>query len=162
MPEQGRFAVALSAVLLLASAASADFQTAYEAFNAGDYETAYAEWMPLAEEGSAAAQFNIGLLLDEGKGRERDMKQAVEWYHRSADNGFARAQFRLGELYESGEDIVERDLILARKWFAIAAEGKFKGAKKRMKMVAKSMTAGEIALGDMYAREFLVERKDKG
>lgn len=157
-----RFAVTLAAALLVASSAFADFQAAYEAFNAGDYETAYREWLPLAEQGSAAAQFNIGLLYDEGKGREPDMKQAVEWYRRAAENGFPRAQFRLGELHESGQGFLERDLIQARKWFAIAAEGKYRGAKKRMKAVAKSMTPGEIALGDMYAREFLAERKTKG
>jgi TPR repeat protein len=158
-----RFSLALGLVLvfLTAAAAFADFQTAVDAYNAGDYDTAYTEWLPLAEKGSAAAQFNIGLLHDEGAGRERDLEQAILWYVRSAENGFGRAQFRLGELYETGDEPLERDLIQARKWFAIAAESRFKGAKKRMKAVAKRMTEGEIALGDLWAREFLRDHRSR-
>ena len=152
-------ALALVFVLGAASGAFADFQTALDAYNTGDYETAYAVWLPLAENGSAAAQFNIGLLYDKGAGREQDLRQAVDWYARSADNGFGRAQFRLGELHEAGEGVAERDLVQARKWFAIAAESRYRGAKKRMKAVAKQMTPREIALGDMWAREFRQDHK---
>lgn len=136
----------------------ADFQSALAAYESGDFETAYEEWLPLAEQGSPAAQFNIGLLFDRGEGRETDHKRASEWYVRSAENFFGRAQYRLGEMYATGEG-VERDLIQARKWFAIAAESKHPGAKKQKKKIAKEMTPGEIALGDMWAREFEKQRK---
>ena len=56
---------------------------------------------------------------------------------------------------------LEQDLIQARKWFAIAAESNHPGARKRKKKVAKKMTPGEIALGDMWAREFDKARKKK-
>ncbi len=108
-------------VLLVTSPVPADFQTALDAYNAGDYETAYREWLPLAEKDSAAAQFNIGLMFDAGEGRQQDFKIAAEWYARAAENDFARAQFRLGEMYEAGQG-VERDLIQARKWFTIAGD----------------------------------------
>lgn len=149
-----------SAVLALVavSPSLADFQSALAAYESGDYETAYREWLPLAEQGSPAAQFNIGLMFDRGEGRETAPKQALEWYVRSAENFFGRAQYRLGEMYVSGEG-VERDLIQARKWFAIAAESKYPGAKKQKKKIAKEMTPGEIALGDMWAREFEKQRK---
>ena len=145
-------------VLLVTSPVPADFQTALDAYNAGDYETAYREWLPLAEKDSAAAQFNIGLMFDAGEGRQQDFKIAAEWYARAAENDFARAQFRLGEMYEAGQG-VERDLIQARKWFTIAGESRYPYAKKRKKKVAKEMTPREIALGDMWAREFRKDRK---
>jgi len=148
----------LALVFFTVSPVLADFQTALSAYNMGDYETAYREWLPLAEKESPVAQFNIGLMLERGEGREQDLKTAIEWYVRAAENGFGRAQFRLGEIYEAGEGI-EQDLIQARKWFAIAAESRHPGAKKRKKKVAKEMTPGEIALGDMWAREFLSARK---
>lgn len=150
----------LALVLLVASPVRGDFQTALDAYNAGDYETAYREWLPLAEKGTTTAQFNIGMMLERGEGREQDFKTAIEWYVRAAENGFGRAQFRLGEVYEAGQG-VERDLIQARKWFGIAENSRYKGAKKRKKKLAKEMTPGEIALGDMWAREYRNARKKK-
>jgi TPR repeat protein len=108
--------------------------------------------LPLADD-SAAAQFNIGLLFERGEGREQDPETALGWYIRAAENGLGRAQFRLGELYESG-DTGEPDLVQARKWFSIAAQIKYPGANKRRKKIAKKMTPREIALGDMWAREY--------
>ena len=40
--------------------ASADFQKGYTAAMSGDYATALREWTPLAEQGDARAQFQIG------------------------------------------------------------------------------------------------------
>jgi TPR repeat protein len=153
-----RFALTALA-LLVALPVRADFQTALDAYNAGDYETAYREWLPLAEKDSPPAQFNIGLMFERGEGREQDFKLAVEWYLRAAENGLGRAQFRLGELYEAGEHI-EQDLVQARKWFTIAAQSRHPGANKRRKKVAKRMTPGEIALGDMWAREYRKGKKN--
>lgn len=143
----------LVVVLLVALPGRADFQAALDAYNAGDFETAYHEWLLVAEEGSAPAQFNIGRMFERGEGREPDIHVAVVWYTRSAESGFARAQFRLGELYEADEAI-EQDLVKARKWFSIAAQSKYPGAKKRKKRITGRMTPKEIALGDMYAREY--------
>ena len=44
--------------------------------------------------------------------------------------------------------------------FAIAAESRYPKARKRSKKVAKEMTPHEIALGDMYARQFFKKRKN--
>jgi TPR repeat protein len=145
-------------LLVAVSGAGADFGTAMEAYGAGDFETAYSLWLPLAEAGNAAAQFNIGLLNERGEGRDRDIAEALAWYAKAAESGFARAQFRLGEIYDAGKD-VERDLIEARKWFFVAAEARYPKARKRMKKVADEMTPKEIALGDMWGRVLLQKLK---
>jgi len=41
---------------------SADFQKGLEAYEEKDYEIALREWRPLAEQGFAAAQYNLGLM----------------------------------------------------------------------------------------------------
>jgi len=160
MTRAARRLALVAVVFMAATPLPADFQSALAAYNAGDFETAYNEWLPLAEKGSTEAQFNIGLMFDRGEGREQDFKTAIDWYVRAAERGFARAQFRLGEMHEAGQG-AERDLIQARKWFAIATNAHYPGAKKRMKKVAKEMTPGEIALGDMWARAFQDARKKK-
>ena len=83
----------IALAFLVTLPALADFQTALDAYNAGDYEIAYREWLPLAEKDSPAAQFNIGLMFERGEGREQDFKTAIDWYLRAAKNEFGRAQF---------------------------------------------------------------------
>jgi len=53
------------------------------------------------EQGNSAAQFNLGLLYDNGQGVERDYAQAAVWYNKAADQGLARAQYNLCLLYTS-------------------------------------------------------------
>ena len=58
-------ALVLGFSLLVASGGigyAADFQKGVEAFQKGDYATALREWRPLAEQGLAAAQFNLGVM----------------------------------------------------------------------------------------------------
>jgi localization factor PodJL len=73
-----------------------------------------------AGKGDASAQFEVASRLAEGKGLDQDLKEAAEWYHRSAASGFAMAQFRLGTLYERGLG-VRRDAARAQSWYERAA-----------------------------------------
>lgn len=92
----------------------------YQSYLKGDYQDAYDEWLPLAELGDAEAQFNIGVLLDEGAGRARDLAAAVDWYRRAAEQGFVDAQTNLAMMYLRG-DGVARDLQAATDWLRRAA-----------------------------------------
>ena len=49
------------------------------------------------------------------------MKQAAKWYEKSAELGFAPAQYRIGNFYEKGIG-VERDVKKAKTWYQLAAE----------------------------------------
>jgi uncharacterized protein len=60
-----------------------DFDNGVKAYKNGDFATALKEWRPLAEQGNAAAQFNLALMYDNGTGVPQDYAQAVEWYRRS-------------------------------------------------------------------------------
>ena len=77
-----------------------DFQDATDAYNRQDYETAYKLILPLAEQGDASAQFNLGLRYDKGQGVPQDYKEAVKWYRISAEQGYAVAKLNLGLMYE--------------------------------------------------------------
>jgi hypothetical protein len=45
------------------SVCAADFAKGWSAYKAGDYATALREWTPLAEQGNAYAQYNLGILF---------------------------------------------------------------------------------------------------
>ncbi len=61
------------------SLAEAGMDEANEAYERGEYESAYREWFPLAEQGDAVAQYNLGLMYDNGLGVQQDLAEAVKW-----------------------------------------------------------------------------------
>src|ERR1019366_7937896 len=61
-----------------------------------DHPTALKELLPLAEQGSAAAQLSLGVMYHQGQSVAQDYKEAVRWYGLAAQQGKASAQFFLG------------------------------------------------------------------
>src|SRR5207245_1373088 len=61
------------------------------------------EWYrKAAEQGYAAAQFNLGVSYAKGAGIAKDEKLAVEWYRKAAEQGDADARYGLGVCYANG------------------------------------------------------------
>ena len=58
--------------------ASADFQKGLTAAQNGDFATALRQWTPLAKQGDAVAQFNLGLMYRNGNGVPQDYKTAAK------------------------------------------------------------------------------------
>lgn len=55
-----------------------------------------------ALDGSAEAQYQIGLLFEYGRDVEQDDFIAANWYEKSAAQAFSDAQYRLAILYDNG------------------------------------------------------------
>jgi len=91
------------------------------AYERQDYKTAHRLWLPLAEQGDASAQYNLGQMYYQGKGVPQDYKEAVKWYRLSAEQGFAMAQYNLGVTYHFGQG-VPQDYKEAVKWYRLSAE----------------------------------------
>jgi TPR repeat protein len=108
-------------IICLTVPAWADFQAGMDATIRGDYATALREWRPLAEQGDALAQYNLGMLYRKGRGVPQDDVQARQWYAKAAAQGQAKAQFNLGTLYFNGEG-VPKDYQQALRWFRLAAD----------------------------------------
>jgi TPR repeat protein len=124
----------LTLTLLLGSAGmswSADFQKGLTAARSSDFATALREWKPLAEQGNADAQGNLGLMYEKGDGVPQDYKTAVKWYKLAAKQGYASAQFNLGGMYEKG-DGVPQDYKTAVKWWKLAAEQGYASAQNNL------------------------------
>lgn len=114
--------ICAAALLLASPQARAGFADGVKAYEAGDYAGAYAAWSSLAEGGDVAAMRNLGHLYRWGQGVERDIQQAVHWYRRAAETGFARAQANLAAIYLQGDEGIAIDYAEARKWFEAAAK----------------------------------------
>ena len=93
----------------------------YEAYNDGDYATALNEWKPIAEQGYAFAQYNLGIMYEYGNGVAKDYAEAVKWYRLSSEQGYAISQYSLGLMYSNGYGVL-KDKAEAVKWWGLSAE----------------------------------------
>jgi len=84
---------------------------ALAAYEKGDYKTAMRLLKPLAEQGFALAQFNLGFMYESGHGVPEDDKQAVKWYRLAAEQGYASAQSNLGVMYGNGNGVPEDNVL---------------------------------------------------
>ena len=73
------------------------------------------------EQGNAEAQFNLGVMYDNGEGVPQDDAEDVKWYRMAAQQGNARAQCNLGVKYDTGKGVPQDDAE-AVKWFLKAAQ----------------------------------------
>ncbi len=73
----GIFVIVLTLVLS-APVLAADFQAGLDTAERVDYAAALKEWRPLAEQGHAKAQYNLGVMYDDGEGVAQDYAEAVK------------------------------------------------------------------------------------
>ena len=152
--------VLLLTLLVGTPAFSADFQKGLTAYKSGDFATALREWTPLAKQGIALAQYNLGVMYDNGQGVPQDYKTAVKWYRLAAEQGNASAQYNLGWMYANGTGVIQ-DNVYAHMWWNIAASNGNTDAVKNRDIVAKKMTPADISTAQKLARE-CVRKKHKG
>lgn len=104
--------------------ASADYTAGLEAFNSGDYATAYTEWFVEATDGNARAQHGLGLLYEIGKGVPHiDAKEAARWYQLAADQNYPPAQSNLARLYADGRGVSHDPTKAIELWTKAAEAG---------------------------------------
>lgn len=76
----------------------------------------------------------------------------------AANGGGADALFALGMFHATGLE-VEADLVVAHKWFNLAAMRGNKAALERRKEISIEMSASQIAEAQRLAREWLATEK---
>jgi uncharacterized protein len=91
------------------------------AYQRGDFAAALQLFQPLAEDGDASAQCNLGVMYEQGRGVAQNYREAMRWFRLAALQGDASAQSNLGVMYYKGRGIAQ-DYGEARKWYRMAAE----------------------------------------
>jgi uncharacterized protein len=114
-------AALMLAVSFAGSVAAGPVEDAGAAYRKGDYATALRLSRPLAEQGDAIAQYNLGNMYASGKGAPQDYAAAISWYRKAAAQGYAGAQYNLGHIYRNGQG-VRQDYAAAASWYRKAAE----------------------------------------
>ena len=104
-----------------------------------------------ADQGHAAAQYNLGglYLYAEGRGVPQDEAEATRWFRLAADQGLAAAQYNLGGLYLYAEGRgVPQDEAEATRWFRLAADQGLAAAHYRLGVMYRD---GEGVTQDLVA-----------
>jgi hypothetical protein len=125
------------------------------AYDSGDYAAALKLMGPLAEQGSARAQFRLGEMYMFGRGTTASTLKAMTWYLLSADNDFPRAQFALGFMYMNAIGVDKND-VQALRWFRICERhaGFGYSAGKSADLVKRKMTSEQIAEAERLAQDW--------
>jgi uncharacterized protein len=93
---------AVAALMLAVSFASSvaagalELEDGVAAYEKGDYATALRLLRPLADQGDAGAQYNLGLIYANGQGVPQDYAAAVNWYRKGASKAIPRLKSTSG------------------------------------------------------------------
>ena len=139
-------------VVAASSAAAGSFEDGVAAYDRGDYPTALKLWRPLAEQGNAVAQTDLGWMYVAGEGLAKDYAEALKWFRLAASRDY-EAQHALGFMYEAGLG-APKDLVQAYMWLSLAAAHGDNKAAGDGAGVAKLMTPDQIAEAQRMAREW--------
>ena len=145
--------VAIGGLLVSAPAPADPFDNALDAFNAGDYATAFSTWWPLAKAGDAKSEASLGFMYYSGKGVRRDDQRALFWFRRAAEAGQPTAQFFLGLEYFYGRG-VPRDLAQAYSWCDIALTNGYSDSLSCRDSVALQMSPEDRRRADRLTADF--------
>jgi uncharacterized protein len=120
----GRQAIAaVNLALLCVPTVNAGWDEAIEAGRRGDHATAMREYQALAEKGDPDAEYNIGMMYDNGLGVPRDYQKAIEIWLKAAKNGSVPAQYALGVMYRQGRGVPQDNKEAARWWLKASESG---------------------------------------
>jgi TPR repeat protein len=108
-------------VCIVSGTAQAGWEEGQAAFFRKDYATAFQEWLPLAKQGHAEAQLNIGFMHNQGLGVGADHVAAPQWFRKAADQGLPEAQATVGTIYFHGLGVAQ-NYSEAFMWSMRAAE----------------------------------------
>ena len=97
-------------------------QKAHEAYNKGDFTTAFELFLQLSQAGDAEAQTSLGFMYQNAQGCVKDEKKALQLYTVAAEALQPYALFNLAILYAGGLGGVSHDQFKAHELFMRAAE----------------------------------------
>ena len=106
-----------------------------DAYNRKDYKETFRLWLPLAEQGLADAQYNLGLMYLKGEGVPQDFKEGLKWFRLAAEQGDINAKKKLKEL-ESQTKLAEGNEV---------SEGVSKAIEKMLEKIKRKMAENELA-----------------
>ncbi len=131
-----------------------EFDSAFNAYSAGDFGVARTLLKPLAQGGDIRAQYLLGRIYSEGEGVAKNDAEGVKWYRLAADRGDIVSQLVLGTMYVNGRG-VRRSYVRAYSWFTIVSQNGDRDmtgqALEVRDLIEQLMTTQEIKKAEAFA-----------
>jgi uncharacterized protein len=147
-------ALAMVCSMPMARAEKNPYEDALHVYGCADYPKAYKLFVPLAEQGDRLAQFQVGMMTEQGQGTDPDLKAAFDWYFKAAQQGVADAYFALGQIYSRGE-VVAKDPAQAYAWFDLAKKAGHAVAGDWLKMEVNRVKPEDMPKAHNFVSEWL-------
>src|SRR5277367_3552672 len=122
-----------------------------------------------AERGDAEAQFNLGIIYENGWNDSRyvvegNRPEALRWLLAAAEQGLPRAQIKLAEMYAGGTDIAA-SYVTACGWYLLATTS-LRGihlhrAQSGYERASSHLTPAQIAKARRFARSWKPKRRNE-
>ena len=162
VPAMSRFVFATILVIAFAGAAFAGWIAGMEAYNRGDYATAFEELLPVAKRGDSNAQNQIGYLYSRGLGVSRDYTEAEKWFRKAAEQGDPAAQSNLGYAFYGGQGVA-RNFEEAAEWLRKSAEQDGVNSVKAQALLGHLYVNGQgVPQDDQRAAKWLRKAAHRG
>jgi len=105
-----------------------------------------------AEERSCTTQFELGQMFRK-EDEARDFQQAANWFQRSAQQGYRKAQYHIGVMYARGVG-VSRDYARAYAWLKVAACQGSRRARRYLERIAPKIPREQQLQAHRLARSY--------
>lgn len=92
---------------------------AYAEYKMANYGLAHDMWQNIHGKGRAEALFNLGILYEQGKGVDKSLSQAKDYYLSAAAHGSRAAAYQVGLMALEYPELISEQL--ARQWLTVAA-----------------------------------------
>jgi TPR repeat protein len=93
-----------------------------------------------ANQGHVQAELALANQFLDGRGTPRDNAQAFAWYKKAAEGGDMTAQYVAGSFYERGGDGVQKNINVARAYYAAAAAQGDPAAKLKYRQLSAELS----------------------
>jgi TPR repeat protein len=124
-----------------------------------DRAAAFKLYNQAAEQGSAEAMFELGMIYGSGQENvKRDMDKAREMYLKAANQGHAKAQYYYGVTYFRGEG-VPTDYVQGHAWMNVALENGYKAAKSYIETLEEILSEADLEESKDISDKLLAEMK---
>jgi len=108
----------VGALLFNAGSDWADYADGMAAAQRGDFATAVQEWRPLAEQGHAGGQNNLGFMYEKGRGVHVNNVRAYAWWSLASVQGHksAAASLDIVKVQMTPAQIAKAQVLATRMW----------------------------------------------
>lgn len=117
------------------------------------------ELLRKAKAGEAWAQYNLGVMYENGRGVAKDERQAMEWYHKAAEQGNAKAKSAFEDMLARAVSQTDVKITLPSFLLEPPSEIPFvieeQKASKEIIQLQKAVEAGDVQALYMLGKSFI-------